>query len=248
MRYFIELQYNGATYAGWQIQNNAFTVQQEINNALHVLYGKKDVIETVGCGRTDAGVHAKQFYLHFDKESCPYTNEEFLYKLNCILSKNIAVFKRIAVAPNAHTRFDATAREYKYYIHQQKDAFLQETSWYFDKPLNVDLINKASQILLNTTDFGSFCKANSDNKTNICKLKKITWQQEGTKHTFTIEADRFLRNMVRAIVGTLIDVGTEKITLLQFQQIIDKQNRSAAGTSVPGNALFLTKVTYPYIK
>jgi len=247
LRYFIELQYNGKNYAGWQIQNNAYTVQQEINDALYLLYGKKQRIETVGCGRTDAGVHAKQFFLHYDKESCPFSDEDFTFKLNCMLSENIAVFRRIAVKPDAHTRFDAQSREYKYYINRKKDAFLADFSWFYDKPLHIDLMNQASQILLNTTDFGSFCKAHSDNKTNICKLKNITWQVVGHQLIFTIEADRFLRNMVRAVVGTLIEVGSKKITLEQFQEIINKQNREAAGLSVPGHALFLTRVTYPYI-
>lgn len=242
-RYFIEIAYNGSPYHGWQIQNNAVTVQGELNEAFKQICGKD--VETLGCGRTDTGVHAKQFFAHFDLDELP-TN--FVYRLNGVLSKSIVVKQIFKVDDEAHARFGATARTYEYYIHQHKDPFIHPLSCYVPQKLNIDLMNEAAQKLFNYIDFTSFSKVNSDAYTNNCEIMFAEFSviEEG-KYVFTIKANRFLRNMVRAIVGTLINVGKGKITVDEFCKIIESKNRSNAGKSVTGKALFLSKIDYPFI-
>ncbi|WP_306350992.1 tRNA pseudouridine(38-40) synthase TruA [Flavobacterium sp. '19STA2R22 D10 B1'] len=244
MRYFIELAYNGKDYHGWQYQPNAASVQETLNNALSVLFNTK--IEIMGAGRTDAGVHAKQMYAHFD---IPIEIDviSWVRKLNSYLPKDIVIFKIIPVQDDAHTRFDATRRSYEYHIHQFKNVFEHEGSWYFHQKLNIDLMNEAGKLLLNHTDFKCFSKSNTDVNTYNCDIFEARWTQHQDKLVFSISADRFLRNMVRAIVGTMVNVGLEKISLDDFKMILESRDRNKAGFSVPAHGLYLTKVVYPYI-
>ncbi len=242
-RYFIKLSYKGTYYCGWQEQENAVTVQQKVNEALSVLLQKP--IDTVGCGRTDTGVHATDFYAHFDTEIAFADKEEFLYRMNKIVPKDIAVLDIISVTENAHARFDASNRTYKYYINKKKNPFLEETAWYYTQDLNLEAMNTAAQELFLYTDFSAFSKSNTQTKTNNCKIFIAEWNQVDDTLIFTICADRFLRNMVRAIVGTLIEVGTAKISVAEFRQIIEGKDRTKAGQSVPAEGLFLEKVEYP---
>lgn len=243
-RYFIFLQYKGTNYHGWQNQPNAITVQQVLEEKLSVLLREK--IETTGCGRTDTGVHAKEFAAHFDTESSlPEKTQHFIYKINCLLPKDISVYNIEKVLPNAHARFDAISRTYNYYISTSKNPFNTEFAFFYPWDLDIDLMNKASLLLFEYTDFSSFSKLHTDVKTNNCKILEAQWQVETDKIVFTITADRFLRNMVRAIVGTLIEVGKRKIDNVQFGCILDSKNRQYAGVSVPPQGLFLSKIVYP---
>ncbi len=242
-RYFIQLSYNGRNYHGWQIQPNALTVQEILTKALSTIL--REEIEITGAGRTDTGVHASCFVAHFDSKCDDLDKDKkFIYKINGFLPQDIAIHKVFKVNSEAHARFDATSRTYHYYIHQQKDPFLIESSYYLPHKLDVDLMNKACELLLQFTDFTSFSKLHTDVKTNNCRIESALWEQDNYKLTFTITADRFLRNMVRAIVGTLIDIGKHKISLEDFIQIIENKNRSDAGTSAPAHGLFLTNITY----
>lgn len=244
-RYFIKLDYNGSAFHGWQIQPNASTVQEIMEFALSKLLHEK--IHLIGCGRTDTGVHAKNFIAHFDATKDQLQNDmQLVYKLNKFVPKEIMIHRIAAVAPNAHCRFDATARTYKYYINFKKNAFNFAFAYNLTLKLNLEKMQQAADLLLKYTDFTSFSKIDTDTKTNNCKIMQAQWQKTNEQLIFTITADRFLRNMVRAIVGTLIDVGKEKITITDFAKIIESKNRGKAGASAPGNALFLTKVTYPY--
>lgn len=245
MRYFIKLAYNGAGFHGWQSQPNADSVQERIENALSMVL--RHDVKITGAGRTDAGVNAAVMYAHFDTDSDIEDASTLIMRLNSILGKDIAVYKVFPVHEDAHARFDATSRTYKYFVHTEKSPFLYPFSWKATSPLDFDLMNTAAKHLLEYTDFTSFSKLHTDVKTNNCKVTHAHWEQEGGQWVFTITADRFLRNMVRAIVGTLIDVGRGKITVNRFCEIIEKKDRCSAGTSMPGNALFLWKVTYPYI-
>lgn len=241
-RYFVKLAYDGTPFHGWQIQQNAHTVQEEIEKGLSTILGAKT--EVVGCGRTDTGVHAKEFYLHFDTEK-ELDNEQLKNKLNGILPHSIGIFEVLSVTDEAHTRFDATLRSYDYRIVQTADPFEINRAYHFRLPLDVELMNKAASKLLEVKDFASFCKAGSDVKTTLCDVSKAEWKKEGDVLIFTISADRFLRNMVRAIVGTLMDVGLGKITLEEFEEVIKSGNRSEAGSSAPAHGLYLVKVEYP---
>jgi tRNA pseudouridine38-40 synthase len=244
-RYFIHLAYNGADFHGWQIQNNAPTVQEFFNKALSALLNKE--INVVGCGRTDTGVHASNFYAHFDFKF-PFAKkekEDLIFKLNRFLPASIVVFNIQEVNAEANTRFDAISRTYKYYVCQRKDPFFDEYSYYLYGELDVDLMNQAAIKMMKFTDFTSFSKLHTQTKTNNCKITEAKWTTEDHKLIFTITADRFLRNMVRAIVGTLLDVGKKKISIEEFKNIIKSKNRCDAGCSVPGKALFLEKVIYP---
>lgn len=244
MRYFIEFAYNGKNYCGWQYQPHSPSVQETLNKALSVLLRKE--IDVVGAGRTDTGVHARQMFAHFDYEGI-IDNPELTKRLNSFLPKDIVVYRFIPLHNDAHARFDATSRTYEYHIHTFKDAFDSEGSWYNFHLLDVDKMNEASKILFEYIDFKCFSKTHTDVKTFNCKITEAHWQQTGTHLTFTITADRFLRNMVRAIVGTLVNVGLGKMNLLDFRQVIDSRDRSAAGFSVPAHGLYLTKVKYPYL-
>jgi len=245
-RYFIELAYNGSEYNGWQIQPNAPSVQEDINRALSLLL--KQDINVTGAGRTDTGVHASFFVAHFDSDvEIPYT-KALTDKLNRFLGRNIAIKDIYPVFSDAHARFSAISRTYKYYINKTKNPFTYPFA-YRPHPLpDIRLMNQACELLLHYKDFTSFSKLHTDVKTNICHLMEAGWEDTENQLVFTIKADRFLRNMVRAIVGTLLEVGQARITLDQFQKIIESKDRCKAGTSVPGNALFLCNIEYPPCK
>ncbi len=245
MRYFIELAYNGTNYHGWQIQPNAASVQETLNKALSTIL--KTTIDVVGAGRTDTGVHAKQMFAHFDFDF-EIDTPQLVHKLNSFLPKDIAIFTIHKVHEEAHTRFDAIKRTYEYRIHKQKDVFENSGSWYYQNELDVAKMNQACKILFDYTDFECFSKVNTDVNTFNCKIYEAHWQQNEKELIFTISADRFLRNMVRAIVGTMIYIGLEKISLQDFKTIIESKDRNQAGFSVPAHGLYLTKIEYEYLK
>lgn len=241
MRYFIKLSYDGARYHGWQVQPNGISVQEVINKALSTLL--REQIEVTGAGRTDAGVNASMMIAHFDCEKL--LDDNLTYKLNKFLPNDIAIHSIRQVSREAHARFSAISRTYHYYIITEKCPF-EPYAYRYPLPLDFSLMNLAAKELYSYSDFTSFSKLHTDVKTNNCKVALAEWKQVSSiKWEFTIIADRFLRNMVRAIVGTLIDVGRGAITIKQFKEIIEKKNRCSAGTSVPGNALFLANITYP---
>lgn len=242
-RYFIHLAYQGTQYHGWQIQPNAITVQQVLNESFSKLL--RQDINITGCGRTDTGVHARNFYAHFDITE-PYNNEldKLCYKVNAILPPDIKVYSIREVATDLHARFSAKERVYKYYISNTKEIFLNAYCWQLYKSFDIDMMNKAAQLLINYTDFTSFSKLHTDVKTNNCTITHAEWKIENNLLVFTIGADRFLRNMVRSIVGTLIDIGLGKKGLTDFAEIIEKKDRKYAGTSVPAKGLFLEEILY----
>ncbi|MDP5201676.1 tRNA pseudouridine(38-40) synthase TruA [Flavobacterium sp. DG2-3] len=244
MRYFIQFAYNGTHYHGWQIQPNASSVQETLNKAFSVLLN--ETISIMGAGRTDSGVHASEMYGHFDTEKT-LDIPVLIHKLNSYLPKDIAIFDIILVHDDAHCRFDATKRTYEYHINTVKNPFLQELSWYVTQKLDVELMNEAAQLLLKHTDFECFSKVHTDVNTFDCTIFEAYWKQENGKLVFTISANRFLRNMVRAIVGTLINIGLKKISLIDFENIIASKSREKAGFSVPAHGLYLTKIVYDYI-
>lgn len=240
MRYFVYLSYDGARYHGWQIQPNGISVQEVLNKALSTLLHES--IEVTGAGRTDAGVNASLMVAHFDTEH--EADEQLIYRLNKFLPSDIAIHKIVSVTPDAHARFSATSRTYHYYVITAKTPF-EPYAYRFPQPLDFDKMNEAAQTLFDYTDFTSFSKLHTDVKTNNCRIMHAEWTQVSPiKWEFTITADRFLRNMVRAIVGTLLDVGRGVLNIQQFREIIEKKDRCSAGTSVPGNALFLAGITY----
>lgn len=244
-RYFILLAYNGSIFHGWQIQPNAISVQELLNKAISTLLGEK--INLVGCGRTDTGVHAKQFVAHFDTEKKNLDEDKLTVKLNAFLPKEVVIFRIAKVLADAHARFDATERTYTYHINLGKNPFAFHFHLLIHYPLNVDKMNEAASKLIDYTDFTSFSKVHTDTKNNNCKITFAQWKQDGDKLVFTITANRFLRNMVRSIVGTLLEVGKEKITVDKFCKIIEAKNRCEAKVSVAANALFLENITYPYL-
>ena len=248
-RYFIELSYDGTNYHGWQIQPNAMSVQEVLNKSLAVVF--REPIETTGCGRTDTGVHARKFFAHFDAEKSidhsPWTidrSENIVKSVNGILPKDIAIKKIFSVAEKAHARFDATLRSYEYHIHFNKDPFKTGYSWEMRDRPDIELMNKAAAIIMEHTDFSCFSKSNTQVKTNICKITRAEWIPGDDGIVFHISADRFLRNMVRAIVGTMVMVGKEEIKPEDVRAIIESKNRSKAGTSVPACGLYLAEVRY----
>ncbi len=243
-RYFAELSYNGTHFHGWQIQPNAITVQELLDKALSTLLRQK--VETVGCGRTDAGVHARQFYVHFDVLSTQLLSSD-LISLNSLLPYDIAVKRIQEVAPEAHARFDATLRSYEYHIHFHKDPFKHTFSWLLRDVPDIASMNTAAGFLMQYTDFSCFSKSNTQVFTNNCKISRAEWVETEQGMVFHISADRFLRNMVRAIVGTLLMVGKGTLPPEALHDIIISKNRSNAGASVPACGLYLTEVTYPYI-
>lgn len=242
MRRFIQLSYDGAAYHGWQKQPNARSVQQTLQEALSTLL--QTDIEVVGAGRTDAGVSARMMVAHFEtSKACD--NEQLVYKLNKLLPHDIAVQCIWEVPDEMHARFSATSRTYHYYIHTRKDPFVRQYSWLVTFPLDFARMNEAASRLPDFDDFTSFSKVNTDTKTNLCNVTEARWTREGENTwRFTITANRFLRNMVRAIVGTLIEVGRGRMTVDEFCQVIEQKNRCSAGDSVPGHALFLVDVSY----
>ncbi len=242
MRYFIVFSYFGKSYHGWQNQPNAITVQEVMEDAMSKLLREK--IALVGAGRTDAGVHARQMYAHFDHEG-EIDADGFIYRLNAFLPQDIAVCELIPVANSAHARFDAIERTYEYWVVQKKDPFHWHTAHYVKHPLDVEAMNDAAKLLLDHSDFECFSKSNTDVHTYLCDVRKAEWTAASDKLVFTITADRFLRNMVRAVVGTLLDVGVGKTDVDHVARILNSKNRSLAGPSVPAKGLYLTKIIYP---
>jgi len=243
VRYFIYLAYDGTNYHGWQIQPNGVSVQETLMKALSTFL-RRD-IEIVGAGRTDAGVHARLMVAHFDFED-ELDERMVVDKLNRLLPHDISVFEVRKVRPDAHARFDATYRTYKYYVTTRKNPFNRHYAWRLFNDLNFAKMNEAAKILFEYIDFTSFSKLHTDVKTNNCRIMQAEWTQvDEYEWVFTIQSDRFLRNMVRAVVGTLVEVGRGKMTLEGFRQVIEKKDRCSAGSSVPGHALFLVDVGYP---
>lgn len=242
MRYFLELSYNGKAYHGWQNQPNAISVQEVIEKALTLLLNTK--IAIFGAGRTDAGVHAKQMYAHFDSEE-NINIEELAYKLNSFLPKDIAIHDIFEVQKDTHARFDALSRTYHYNISTSKNVFDYDFSYQIQKRLDVDAMNEACNILFKYKDFQCFSKSNTDVKTYNCDIKEAFWRVNNDKLTFIITADRFLRNMVRAIVGTMVNIGLGKLNPNELHNIIKSKNRGNAGFSVPANGLYLVDIKYP---
>lgn len=243
-RFFIEIQYNGTNYHGWQLQENAHSVQAEINKALSTFL--QEEILVLGCGRTDTGVHAKHFFAHFDTLTT-FDETQLIYKLNCLLPKDISCKNVFKVGDKSHARYSATSRTYEYHIVLQKNPFLTESAYYLPSKLNIDLMNEATFLLVQKTDFSCFSKSRTNTTTNICEVSFAKWEMKNDVLIFTITADRFLRNMVRAIVGTLLEIGQEKIPVNEIHKIITSKNRSNAGTSVPAHGLYLTQINYPFI-
>ena len=243
MRYFIYLEYDGSAYSGWQIQPHSPSVQQTLEEAL-ALFLRQNVSVT-GAGRTDAGVHASEMVAHFDLDE-PQDCGWMRGKLNGILPQDIAVHSIVPVKADAHARFDATVRTYKYYVTLNKSAFNRNYSWFLPNEPDFEMMNRAAEILMKTVDFTSFSKLHTDTRTNDCHVTEAGWEMlPDGRWVFTITADRFLRNMVRAIVGTLMEVGRGRLTIDGFQRIIDSKDRCSAGDSAPAQGLFLYKIVYP---
>lgn len=242
MRYFVWLSFDGTAYHGWQIQPNGMSVQEKLQQALSTLL--RTPIEVVGAGRTDAGVHARRMSCHFDYEG-ETDCRQLAYRLNRILPRDISCEQVEAAADDLHARFSATKRTYRYFIHTRRDPFLRHFSVEMHWPLDFERMNEAAAHLLTVDDFKAFCKANADNKTTLCTVSKAEWVQTGP-HTyyFEISANRFLRNMVRAVVGTLIDIGRHTISTDQFKDIVEHGSRSDAGQSMPAHGLFLWDIVY----
>lgn len=241
-RHFLKLSYKGTNFFGWQIQPNQITIQEEIEKCLHQLY-QSTTIQIIGCGRTDTGVHAKNYFAHFDAIR-KFEANELRHKLNTMLHKDIAVQAVFFTDSNTHARFDAIKRTYKYQIHTEKDPFIYETSWLYKMELDVTLMNNACKLLLNHSDFECFSKVKTQVNNFNCTIYSAYWIKEKNQYRFEISANRFLRNMVRAIVGTLILVGQGKLGLEEFQKILDSNDRSQAGKSVPAEGLSLIKIEY----
>lgn len=242
MRYFITLSYDGTNYHGWQVQPGDDTVQERLNDALSKLLGGPT--ECVGAGRTDAGVHASMMVAHFDTER-ELDCQQFAYRLNRIVPRDIAVQRVERVSDDMHARFSATRRTYHYFVYTQKNPYRRHYATQLHFEPDYAAMNEAAKVLLETEDFTSFSKVNNDQKTNICHVTRAEWQQvEGDLWRFEITANRFLRNMVRAVVGTLLEVGRGRMTKDDFRRVIDQKDRCSAGESVPGNALFLVDIVY----
>ena len=243
MRYFADIEFDGTAYSGWQIQPHSPSVQQTLEEALALFLRQK--VDVTGAGRTDAGVHAAQMIAHFDLET-PQDSDWMMHKLNGILPPDISVHSIRPVKPDAHARFDAISRTYKYYVTLHKSAFQRNYSWYLLNEPDFELMNSAAKLLLSTVDFTSFSKLHTDTKSNDCYVTEAGWDRlPDGRWVFTITADRFLRNMVRAIVGTLMEVGRHRMTVDEFNSVILKKDRCQAGDSAPAQGLFLCKIEYP---
>lgn len=241
-RFFLQCCYKGTNYHGWQIQPNAISVQEVFEDALTKIL--RDKIAVVGAGRTDTGVHASFFVLHFDASSSDIDTSKLVYKLNSFLPIDIAVQRIWKVNEEAHARFCALSRTYKYFISTEKNPFNTEITYKYLKPLNLDKMNEAANVLFDYEDFTSFSRLHTDVRTNNCKIFQAKWTKENNQFVFTIKADRFLRNMVRAIVGTLLEVGRGKRSVDEFKKIIGSKDRGAAGASAPAQGLFLVDIEY----
>jgi tRNA pseudouridine38-40 synthase len=245
-RYFLELSFNGSAYRGWQVQLTAPSVQAEIEKTLrHLLHQQK--VNVIGCGRTDTGVHASRYYAHFDAPDDRELAEPFMYSMNSLLPPDIAIHRIIPVAADAHARFSAKERGYIYRIHIEKDPFLIGRSHQLRPPLDVERMNEACTVLLETKDFVSFSRTGSDNRTSICDVREARWELQPNGYRFSIKADRFLRNMVRAIVGTCLRIGIGHKPPEHMTQVIEAKDRHAAGKSAPACGLYLDHVLYPFI-
>ena len=243
MRFFITLSYDGTRYHGWQVQPNGPSVQEKLQWALSTIL--RQDIQVTGAGRTDAGVHARMMVAHFDVETMVYELQDLTYKLNRLLPQDIAIQKMEPVSDEMHARFSATSRTYHYYIHTVKDPFLRAYSCELHYPLDFQLMNEAAAILMTYEDFGAFCKAHADVKTTLCHITTAQWHQTSpSSWYFESTANRFLRKMVRAVVGTLIDVGRGRLSLDDFRKVVEGKRRTEAGESMPANALFLEEVKY----
>ena len=242
-RYFIELAYNGSAYHGWQRQPNAISIQQVLEEALSKL--KRESISLMGAGRTDTGVHARQMFAHFDVVEEIANPQELVFLLNGFLKDDIAIKAIRRVQSDAHARFDATARDYEYHISTAKDPFNAPLHYYLKNSPDVELMNQAAKILLLHEDFQCFSRSNTDVKTFLCNIKNATWHQEGSSLLFSISANRFLRNMVRAIVGTLLEVGYKKREVKDIEKLIKSKDRGEAGFSAPAQGLYLSRIEYP---
>lgn len=250
MRKFLKLSYDGGSYCGWQRQPNAPSVQQTIEESLQTIL--REPIAITGAGRTDTGVNARMMYAHFDFDGPLPEKRKLLNGLNRLCGQSISISDIIDVADDAHARFDATARTYRYFVAYEKSPFLRDCSWLCPSELDIEKMNSAAELLLQTDDFTSFAKLHSDAKTNICRVTEARWEVWENQYgipgaVFIVTADRFLRNMVRALVGTLVEVGRGKLTIDGFREIIEMKDRCKAGTSMPPQALFLWDVKYPYL-
>lgn len=244
LRYFIFLSYKGTSYHGWQVQPNAVTVQKLLDEALTLILSEK--ISTTGAGRTDTGVHANVFCAHFDSNASDLDkSKNLIYRLNSYLPKDISITLLRKVKMDANARFSALSRTYRYYISREKDPFSEDFCWYLHGEINRHLMNDASALLLKYTDFTSFSRLHTNVKTNNCKVFYAGWEEKGNQLIFTIKADRFLRNMVRAIVGTIVDIGNGRMDLKEFEEIIKARDRGKASKSAPARGLFLTEIEYP---
>ncbi|HNW70067.1 MAG TPA: tRNA pseudouridine(38-40) synthase TruA [Bacteroidales bacterium] len=242
-RYFIKLSYDGSRYHGWQQQDNAMSIEHKLNVALNTILRQE--VKITGCGRTDAGVHAKEFYAHFDAEQAVEAGEKMVYNLNSLLPDDIVIDNIFKVKPEAHARFSATKRTYRYFINSKRNPFSKDYEYFFFRKLDMGLMNEACNILIEHKDFSCFSKTHTQVNNFFCTIYEARWETQDSRYIFTITANRFLRNMVRAIVGTMLDVGLHKISLEEFRKIIEKGSRSEAGMSVAAKGLFLTKVEYP---
>ena len=245
VRYFLKLSYKGTHYHGWQRQPNAITVQQTLEEALATIL--RIHIPITGAGRTDTGVHASEMYAHFEVETAfaKADKKKLLQKLNGLLPKDIAIQAILPVTPEAHTRFDAIQRSYLYRISKSKNPFTTESAYHFKKSLNIPAMNIAAARLLQHTNFECFSKSHTDVKTYLCDVRKAIWTETEEEYRFEVSADRFLRNMVRAIVGTLLEIGLEKHPPEWIDEVIQSKSRAVAGVSVPAHGLYLTEVSYP---
>lgn len=255
MRYFVTISYNGGNYCGWQIQNNGITIEECVEKALSAVLGEE--IDVVGAGRTDSGVNAVGYIAHFDSENTQIVaqTDKIIYKTNAILPQDIVITDICTVENDAHARFDATSRTYRYYVHTHKDPFVKQYSLFYKFPLDIEKMNRAAQFLIGKKDFSCFEKLHGGNNTSICEITSAKWEQyipetgivgECGYYRFTITADRFLRNMVRAIVGTLLEIGRGKKDEQWVVELLENKNRTKAGQSVSGHALFFSGITYPY--
>ena len=241
MRYFLDIAYDGTNFHGWQIQNNAVTIQGKLNEALSTILGAN--ISTIGSGRTDTGVHALSQVVHFDVDH--ELDDKLVFRLNSILGHEIAVKSLVKVTNEAHARFDATSRGYLYMIHMKKDPFLVNRSYLFTRKLDLDLINKSCDIIKKWSDFEAFSKVQTDVNHFNCEIFDAKWELQNDRLYFSVSANRFLRNMIRAMVGTMLDLGENKISLIEFQSILESKDRKRAGKSAPAHGLYLRDINYP---
>ncbi len=243
-RYFIFISFKGTSYHGWQVQPGSVTVQEILDEALSTILNEK--VSTTGAGRTDTGVHASVFCAHFQSDLPDLSDRKnLIFRLNRFLPKDISVSAIVKVQEDAHARFSAVSRTYRYYISRDKDPFREDSSWHIHGHIDINIMNKACKLLLIHTDFTSFSRLHSGTKTNLCKIFHAAWEKESDMLIFTIRADRFLRNMVRAIAGTMVDIGSGKTSLEEFEEIIKARDRSKAGKSAPAKGLFLEDIEYP---